>query len=78
MHYQYFPPEHIHLQEELQYHPDLLTILAVQTSDDPHIHIAEIAAYCGVVLDGVYTPDEITKLCGILTSKLQEKRIIML
>jgi hypothetical protein len=78
MHYQYFPEEHIALQEEILHHPDLLTILAVQQSKDEHIILAEIAAYCKVVLDGTYMPDEITKLCDILVRKLQERRAIVL
>lgn len=76
MHYVYFPEEQIALVQEIQNHPDLLTILAVQ-QDDPHLHIAEIAAYCGIVLDGTYTPDDINKLCDIMTRKLQSKRAII-
>ena len=76
MHYQYFPEEQIALMQEIQNHPDLLTILAVQ-QHDPHLHLAEIAAYCNILLDGTYTAEDINKLCDIMTRKLQEKRAII-
>ncbi len=72
-----FPEEVLALQQELQYHPDLLTILAVQTDPDPYVHIAEISAYCGVVLDGTYTQQDILGICRMCTEKLQAKRVIL-
>lgn len=77
MHYHYFPEEVLALQAELQYHPDLLTILAVQADPDPYVHIAEISAYCGVVLDGTYTQADILGICKVCTQRLQAKRVII-
>lgn len=38
------------------------------------VKLAAIAAYCGVVVDGHYDEKQITRLCVILTEKLQTKR----
>lgn len=78
MYYQYFSDNVIALLTEIRKHPDLMTILAVQQNPDPHIHLAEIAAYCGILLDATYTPEDIDKLCGIMVNKLQEKRVIVI
>ena len=74
MYHHYFEPELIELRKEIANHPDLMTILAVQTNTDIYVHIAEIAAYCEVVLDDWYTPNDLDKLCDILWNKLREKR----
>lgn len=77
MYYEYFPDSFIALREEIQHHPDLLTILTVQKEQDFHVHLAEIAAYCSVVLDGLYTHEDQIKLCDILVNKLKAKRVII-
>ena len=76
--YEYFPQEYIELQKELAtgYHPQLEKILTINggTSEDIDLKIAQIAAYCEVMLDGVYTLEERMRLCDILRKKLIEKR----
>ena len=75
MHHEYFPEELIALRQEIDHHPDLLTILAGQADKDVYVQIAEIAAYCGIVLDGMYTRDDIIGLCDKCIKALQAKRI---
>jgi hypothetical protein len=74
----YFPQSMIVLDQECQKHPDLVILLAAQTSPEIEDRIAEIAAYCGVLLDGMYTPEDIDKLCDMLITRLQKKRMIIL
>jgi 1-aminocyclopropane-1-carboxylate deaminase/D-cysteine desulfhydrase-like pyridoxal-dependent ACC family enzyme len=73
-----FSEELIALREEIQHHHDLLVILHGQPDKDVYIHIAEIAAYCGVILDGSYSRDEIITLCDVLTKALKKKNDIII
>lgn len=67
-----FPEEWIELNKELctGYHPKLESILSQHAVDETDIKLAQIAAYCEVLLDGTYTLDERSKLCDILRQKL--------
>lgn len=76
--YQYFPPELLALQQELFNHPDLCRQLATHASGDVEEKFAEIAAYCEVILDGVYTEQDLCKLADILTRKLKEKNSLII
>jgi hypothetical protein len=42
------------------------------------IRMAEIAAYCDIVLDGYYTPEDLEKLADILVRKLKDKNSIII
>lgn len=69
------PPAVIAMQNELKYHPGLLDALssddAVKSFEDG---LAIIAAYAGIVLDGVYQAHEIEDLCGKIVHRLRDKR----
>lgn len=71
---EYFPDELIELRIEIDNHPELLAILAGQADKDVYVHIAEIAAYCRVMLAGDYTRDDIIEVCGKLVTELKRKR----
>lgn len=73
---QMFPEHWINLNVEVGKHPVLGKILAEQGDRDAYVLLAEIAAFCGVVLDDTYTKQDIKELCELLTRKLQEARII--
>lgn len=77
MQHEYFPPELIALREEIENHPDLLVILSVQASSDIYVHIAEIAAYCQIALNGTFSREEIIKICGLCVNELRAKRTII-
>lgn len=70
-----FPDELIALNAELRYHPILQGLLAKHRAEDWEIKMAEIAAYCEVILDGEYLPEQMQKLAGILHTKLIAKRV---
>ena len=76
--YEIFPLEYIALSAELAtgYHPRLERILQINggTAEDIDLKLAQIAAYCGVMLDGVYDLDDRRELCVICVVKLQALR----
>jgi hypothetical protein len=73
--FEIFPDEILALDKELNtgYHPRLDFIRQYPT-DEIDIKLAQIAAYCEVVLDGDYSLKDRMKLCKILTEKLILKR----
>lgn len=73
--HEYFPEEWIALNRELVHHPLLQERLATyDVSKDQDLMFAEIAAYVGVILDGVYLPSETTKIAGHLATQLSLHR----
>lgn len=73
--FELFPKEYIDLDKELQsgYHPKLAFINGYGM-DEMDIKLAQIAAYCEVMLDGDYKLEDRIQLCGILKEKLVLKR----
>lgn len=73
--FELFPHEFIALDAELktEFHPKL-DFLKGYAADEIDIKLAQIAAYCEVILDGDYDIKDRTKLAGILVEKLKEKR----
>ena len=69
---EYFPLEYVLLDRELytQNHPKIQAILAGYPVDEVDIKLAQIAAYCEVMLDGDYTLEARIQLARILTEKL--------
>lgn len=76
-HLEFFPRERLDLAQEVKEHPDLLKLLANHKADEFEIQIAEIAAYCDVILDGEYLQSDLDNLCTILVKKLRNKRSII-
>lgn len=62
-----------HLQQELRHHPDMKAKYAALGGDLIGI-IQGIAADLGVILDGVYTQEEVLNLCDLLVRRLRDKR----
>lgn len=73
-----FSPARIALQKEVNRHPPLVQMLTLIDKSDWPAQIGEIAAYCFVVVDGMYMPSELDKLADILYWKLKEKHVIRL
>lgn len=70
----YFPREVIELNKEVGAHPKLAEELEKLNSTDFLIRLARVAAYCGVVLDDIYTAEDINKICVICTERLRRQR----
>jgi hypothetical protein len=71
---QIFDQEIIDLNIEIGEHPALMDKLQDQPANEFEIRLAVIATYCDVVLNAVYTPEDIRRLCTLLTDKLRAKR----
>lgn len=69
-----WPQEYIDLAKEVQYHQ----IPGVNPQKDIYENVANIAAYCEVILDGIYSPEDFKKICSNLTEKLHKSRILIL
>jgi hypothetical protein len=71
-----FPEGYIALNKELAtgLHSKLEQILSNYPSDEVDIRLARIAAYTGIVLDGVYTLAERDKLCFMIAGRLEVLR----
>ena len=63
-----FPEEWIALNKELQNHPVLIELIQKHLQSEFEVILAEIATYCEVILDGVYTREDICNPC-IVTGK---------
>jgi hypothetical protein len=55
-------------------HPKLIPILASSPVIETDEKLAKIAAYCGIVLDGVYSLADRDKLCYHLVGRLEVLR----
>lgn len=74
----YFDERAIALQEECLKHPELMQVLSQFRNESSSEKLAAIAAYCGVIVDGAYTEEDCNKLAETLTTKLREKRTLIL
>lgn len=75
-----FSPARIALQREVNKHPllvDLLLQSKANGQDEWGEQLAEIAAFCGVVMDGDYYPSELEPLYDKLYFELRAARSII-
>ena len=70
--FEYFPQEYIDLNIEIitQPHPKLQAILGQHAADEIDVKLAQIAAYCEVMMDDYYTFEDRMRLCVILKDRL--------
>ena len=73
-----FPEGVILLNKELAtgLHPRLECLLEKHPPEETELRLAEIAAYCGIAVDGIYGPEQISELCAILSGRLEVLREI--
>lgn len=75
MYLEYHDEIFVELGKETLLHEQLCINLLQLPKDSPvELKIAEIATYCDVVLDGTYSPEDVTKLCHTLYNRLRKKR----
>ena len=70
-----YPQVLLELAKEIVHHPKLFEILYGVKVDDTERLISETAAYCGIIVDGYYSQEEIEKMYVVLLKELQGKRI---
>jgi hypothetical protein len=73
-----FHENRIALDREILEHPKLMELLKNQPHDEFEMRLAQIAAYCSVVLHGDYLQKDLDDLCGVLHKKLYEKRSLII
>lgn len=78
MYYDMFPEELIALQEEIIEHPPLIELLQEMETTEWVVRLACVAAYCEIILDGLYSETDIRLLCDTLTQKLKDKRTLII
>ena len=69
-----FPDELQELNEELLHHPELQELLQQQPGTEFEVRLATIAAYCEVILDDLYSPEDLLKIAKLCKNKLYQKR----
>lgn len=67
-----FPEEITQLAQEINRHPNLKKILEANQHAGFSYLFGVVGEYCGMVLDGVYSHDDIVKLAGVMVEKLKD------
>jgi hypothetical protein len=75
---EYMAEEHIALNREVNLHPELVKLLLTYAPDDEGGIMGEIAAYCGIAMEGAYNQMELNQVRGICLQNLQGLRNIKL
>lgn len=73
-HLNYLSAAKVDLAIETSKHPELIGIIIDQPDVSFETRLGHVAAYCEVALDGAYSPDDLDRLCNMLTEKLRQKR----
>lgn len=68
-----FPEVYFQLQDECSFHPHLQLLLAKHPAAEFEVKLAEIAAYCGIILDGTYDNADFDRIAGLCIVKLKER-----
>tara|TARA_R110000796_G_scaffold72587_5_gene163935 strand:+ start:1501 stop:1818 length:318 start_codon:yes stop_codon:yes gene_type:complete len=71
----YFSQARVNLNQECTHHPVLLKLLMDLPDPDWAEQLAEIAAYCNVSMDGLYSQDDLEILYPQLTKRMQDTRM---
>lgn len=71
----YFSTARVALHTECNRHPVLISLLRNLPNPDWADQLAEIAAYCNVVMDGLYSMDDLEVLYPQLTKRMVDTRL---
>lgn len=71
----YFTEARVKLQTECNRHPVLIAELMALDDPDWGEQVAEIAAYCNVVMDGLYSNEDLEILYPQLTKRMTDTRL---
>jgi len=72
---EYFSESRIELNRRIQDHPKLVELLQAHPVEEFEIRLSEVAAYCGIVLDGDYLQSDLDGLCDVLIQKLEMMKV---
>lgn len=71
---EFWPEEFNLLQREIEHHPELRMNLSLHPAEKWEERLAEVAVYCGVLLDGYYSRDRLIVVARTLLDILKSKR----
>ena len=74
----YFTPVQQALNAEIVKHPELMAHLRNHPSTEFEIRMAEVARFCGVLLDGMYDGKDIDNICALCLNELQKRSTVIL
>jgi len=75
MYHEMFPPVFLALQEEIQKHQALLkNLLQLPKDSSMEMKLAEVTAFCGIILDGDYDEDQVMEICEECIKRLKQAR----
>lgn len=69
----YFSPAQLALNQEVLKHPKLMERLDSKRTADFELKLAEIASYCGILLDGYYVQNDIDNICDLCITELKKQ-----
>lgn len=72
--YERFPEVMIALNEEMLHHPSVCIWMAQCIDSEPYNRMAHLAAHLGIIVDGMYSLEDMKGLAEIMLSKLRELR----
>lgn len=76
MYHEMFPPVFLALQEEIQNHQALLVnLLQLPKDSSMEMKLAEVAAFCGIILDGFYNEEQVMEICEECIKRLKQARV---
>jgi hypothetical protein len=71
----YFSPARVALNTETNKHPVLIAQLLALDDRSWNTQLAEIAAYCNVIMDGLYSQEDLEILYPQLTTRMADTRL---
>ena len=74
MQIQMFSESRIQLDREIKNHPALMKLLQKHPANEIEIRIAEVAAYCGILLDDYYYEKDFDNICELCYWELRKRR----
>jgi len=72
--FEMFSQHRIDLAQEVKNHPPLMEFFNNHSQDEFEVLLAEISSYCGIGLNGDYSPEDLDNLCKILCERLVQLR----
>lgn len=76
MYHEMFPPVFLELQEEIQKHQALLVnLLQLPKDSSMEMKLAEVTAFCGIILDGFYDEEQVIEICEECVKRLRAARV---
>lgn len=69
-----FTESRVLLMREVNNHPKLVATLRNSIDDEWETYVGHIAAFCGVVLDDVYLPEQLDRIYTTLYNRLRAER----